>query len=132
MQQQHPCDLEPQDIFLDDHAMDLAFSPTANVLAVGQVTGHVRIYSYNDQETKEQLTFNYHTDSCRALEFSPDGNLVYTGSKDGSLAVITAGAMAGRILTAHEAPIYSILHLEGGNILASGDDDGCIRIWDLR
>jgi WD40 repeat protein len=40
--------------------------------------------------------------------------------------------MAGRIHEAHEAPIYSLLHMDSGNLIASGDDDGCIRIWDLR
>ena len=49
-----------------------------------------------------------------------------------SLAVITNGVMAGRILEAHSDPIYSILHIEGGNVIATGDDEGMIRIWDLR
>ena len=35
MKQQEECNLEPPDIFLDDHCMDLKFSPTANVLALG-------------------------------------------------------------------------------------------------
>ena len=96
------------------------------------MTGAVRIYSYNDNETKEQIAFNYHTDSVRAVEFSPDGNIIYTGSKDLSLAVITNGQMAGRIMDAHPAPISTVHHLESGNIIASGDDDGMIRIWDLR
>mmetsp|Transcript_18482 Transcript_18482/g.31636 ORF Transcript_18482/g.31636 Transcript_18482/m.31636 type:complete len:299 (+) Transcript_18482:239-1135(+) len=78
------------------------------------------------------MTFDYHTDSCRALEFSPDGNVIYTASKDQSLALITNGVLAGRIENAHAAPIYSLLHLDGGNIIASGDDDGTIKIWDLR
>ena len=112
--------------------MDLKFSPTSSVLALGQVTGAVRVYSYNEQETKEMMTFDYHTDSVRAVEYSPDGNMIYTGSKDMSLAVITNGTMAGRILEAHPAPIYSVLHMENGNVLATGDDDGMIRIWDLR
>ena len=25
------------------------------------------IYSYNDKETKEEMTFNYHSDSCRSI-----------------------------------------------------------------
>jgi WD40 repeat protein len=66
------------------------------------------------------------------LEFSPDGNIIYTGSKDKSLAVITNNQMAGRILEAHPEPIHCLLHIENGNIIASGDDDGLIRIWDLR
>jgi len=126
------CILEPPDICLDNHIMDLKFSPNANVIALGEVTGHIRIYSYNDKETKEQLTFDFHTESCRAIEFSPDGSLIYTGSADKSMAVITNGSMAGRILEAHPCPIHTICHLEDNNIIASGDDDGMIRIWDLR
>lgn len=112
--------------------MDVKFSPNANVIALGQVTGHVRVYSYTEKETVEQLTFDYHTDSCRAIEFSPDGNLIFTGSKDQSLAVITNGQMQGRIMDAHPSPIHTILHLEDNHIIATGDDDGLIRIWDLR
>ena len=91
MSKQESCILEPPDIFLDDHIMDLKFSPNANVIALGQVTGAVRVYSYTEEDTKEQMTFNYHSDSVRSVEFSPDGNLIYTGSKDQSLAVITNG-----------------------------------------
>ena len=40
---------EPPDIYLDDHIMDVKFSPNANVLALGQITGDVRIYSYNEK-----------------------------------------------------------------------------------
>ena len=35
-------------------------------------------------------------------------------------------------MEAHPAPLSTIHHLESGNIIASGDDDGLIRIWDLR
>lgn len=92
----------------------------------------MRVYSYNDNETKEEMVFNYHEDSVRALEFSPDGNLIYTGSKDMSLAVITNGQMAGRIMEAHPNPISTLVNLDSNNVIASGDDDGMIRIWDLR
>lgn len=40
--------------------------------------------------------------------------------------------MQGRILDAHPNPIHTILHLEDNHIIATGDDDGMIRIWDLR
>lgn len=123
---------EPPDIFLKDHAMDIKFSPNANVIAVAEVTGIVRVYSYNDKETNEQLTFNYHTDSCRSIDFSLDGNLIYTVSKDKSLAVITNGLMQGRITEAHPESIHLVKHLEDNHMLATGDDDGMIRIWDLR
>jgi len=78
------------------------------------------------------MSFDYHKDSCRAIQFSPDGDVIYTGSKDKSLAVITNGILAMRIEEAHPCPIFTICHIENGNIVATGDDDGMIRIWDLR
>jgi WD40 repeat protein len=112
--------------------MDLKFSPNANVIAVAQVTGHVRVYSYNDKETTEQLTFDFHSESCRTLDFSPDGEIIYTGSADKSFGVITNGKMQGQIKDAHPSPVHVVKHLEDNNMIATGDDDGMIRIWDLR
>ena len=78
------------------------------------------------------MTFDFHSDSCRCVEFSSDGNIIYTASKDQSMAVITNGQMSGRILDAHDVPIHALLHIQDGNIIATGDDDGLIKIWDLR
>ena len=50
---------------MDEHIMDVKFSPVANVLAFGQITGDMRVYVYNEKQTKEMLHFNYHTDSVR-------------------------------------------------------------------
>ena len=95
MTEKATCVFEPPDIFLDDHVMSLQFSPVANVLAVGQITGHVRVYSYKNDATVEQMAFDYHKESVRAIDFSEDGNMIYTASADKSLAVVTNGKMAG-------------------------------------
>lgn len=78
------------------------------------------------------LKFNYHTESCRQVVFSPDGNVLYTSSSDGSIGVISNGKLEGRLANAHPVPINSLMHIENNVILASGDDDGLIKIWDLR
>ena len=78
------------------------------------------------------MYFEYHKESVRGIDFSPDGNMIYTASADKSIAVITNGNMAGQIEDAHPEAIHSLIHLDGGNLLATGDDDGLIRIWDLR
>ncbi len=123
---------EPPDVYLDEHAMDVKFSPVANVLAVSQITGEVRVFTYKEKATKEQLHLSYHTESCRALEFSPDGNVLYTGSSDGSVGVISNGVLEGRLLGAHPVPVNTVVHIENNVIIATGDDDGAIKIWDLR
>lgn len=33
---------------------------------------------------------------------------------------------------AHKEAINTVIHIENGNIIATGDDDGRIKIWDLR
>ena len=78
------------------------------------------------------LTFTYHTDSVRQVVFSPDGNILYTSSTDGSIGVISNGKLEGRLPGAHSSPINSLIHIENSVILGSGDDDGLIKIWDLR
>lgn len=78
------------------------------------------------------MHFNYHSESCRQVTFSPDGNVLYTGSSDGTIGVISNGVLEGRLTGAHNAPVNSLIHVENNVVLASGDDDGVIKIWDLR
>jgi len=70
--------------------------------------------------------------SCRALDFNANGQILYVGSADKSFSVISNGKVEGRIEDAHYEPINAIKHLEGDHVFATGDDDGRIKIWDLR
>lgn len=64
--------------------------------------------------------------------FSPCGNILYSSSSDGSIGVISMGKLEGRLSGAHPSPINSLMHIENTVVLASGDDDGLVKIWDLR
>jgi WD40 repeat protein len=35
-------------------------------------------------------------------------------------------------LEAHDEAINAIIHIEDSHIIATGDDDGVVKIWDLR
>lgn len=67
----HTLKHECPDIYLDDHAMDIKFSPTQNILSVAQVTGEVRIYAYSETKMDQVFLGNHHTDSVRSLEYNP-------------------------------------------------------------
>ena len=123
---------ECPDIYLDDTVMSLKFSPTQNILSLGQITGELRIYSYSEEDTSEMLVFNHHTESVRSIEYSPDGSILYVAGADKSLSVISRGRLEGHLIGAHDEALNYIMHIENSHIIATGDDDGAIKIWDLR
>ena len=128
----HTLKHECPDIYLDDHAMDIKFAPSNNILAVAQITGEVRIYAYSETKMDQVLLFNNHKESVRSLDYNPTGNILYCASKDCSFSVISNGCIEGVIKSAHKESINKIIHIENDHIVATGDDDGLIKIWDLR
>ena len=77
--------------------MDLKFSPACNMLALSQVSGHVRVYNYTETKMDQVLDLTHHTDSVRTLDFSPQGNIIYTAGKDKSFAVVSNGRVEGQL-----------------------------------
>ncbi|WAQ99393.1 WDR55-like protein, partial [Mya arenaria] len=93
---------KPKDICLEDMIIDIEFHP---------------------QKDK----------SCRVVRFSPSGEDLHAGSKDKSFSTVdlNTGTLKRRVKNAHEAAIYSML-VTGDNFLVTGDDDGYVKLWDLR
>ncbi len=54
-----------------------------------------------------------------------------TGSKDKTIGIVANGQLCCRLLKAHQSPISALTHIQGA-VLASGDDDGTIKVWDVR
>ena len=123
---------EPPDIYLNEHLMDLQFSPCCNMLALSQVTGHVRVYAYGESHMTQVLDLTQHAESVRSIAFSPHGNILYCASKDKSFSVVSNGRVEGQLEGAHAESINKIAHLEDEVLIATGDDDGAVKIWDLR
>ncbi|KAI9098788.1 WD40-repeat-containing domain protein [Phlyctochytrium arcticum] len=114
----------------------LAFHPEEDIVASGLITGEVYGYRYNGgEEAVKVFESTHHKESCRALEFSVDGLSLYTGSRDQSLQVIdtTTGKVTLRKPAAHADAINTLRVVgEQHTLLASGDDSGCVKIWDTR
>ena len=127
-----PLAQEPPDIYLDQHIMDLKFSPVCNMLALSQVTGDLRVYNYAENRMDQVLNLTHHKESVRSIDFSPNGNILYAASKDKSFSVISNGRVEGQLMGAHDEAINKVFHVENDHVIATGDDDGIIKIWDLR
>eukprot|EP01102_Stenamoeba_stenopodia_P002080 TRINITY_DN1183_c0_g3_i1.p1 TRINITY_DN1183_c0_g3~~TRINITY_DN1183_c0_g3_i1.p1 ORF type:complete len:474 (+),score=167.90 TRINITY_DN1183_c0_g3_i1:77-1498(+) len=124
---------KPDDIALRKPALSMELHPSRNILAVGLVGGRVECHEFDSKEGNTQLySIRVHKKSTTALTFSNDGLYLYSGSADKSMSVMDVET--GKVVTkqdkAHSHGIYSLLSYE--HMLASGDDEGVIKLWDLR
>ncbi|XP_073330961.1 WD repeat-containing protein 55 [Pagrus major] len=125
----------PEDIKLEAIANTVALHPSRDMLVCGDVDGDVYAYSYSctEGENRELWSSGHHMKSCRQVRFSADGLKLYSVSRDKAIHLLDTerGQLVTRIRGAHGAPINSLL-LVDENILATGDDGGTLKVWDMR
>eukprot|EP00615_Pteridomonas_danica_P006641 CAMPEP_0114371084 /NCGR_PEP_ID=MMETSP0101-20121206/33024_1 /TAXON_ID=38822 ORGANISM="Pteridomonas danica, Strain PT" /NCGR_SAMPLE_ID=MMETSP0101 /ASSEMBLY_ACC=CAM_ASM_000211 /LENGTH=415 /DNA_ID=CAMNT_0001522995 /DNA_START=13 /DNA_END=1260 /DNA_ORIENTATION=- len=126
----------PPSLELPEIPLSLDFHPTLNVLASGLVDGGIYLNQYNFEE-HSPATIHIHpfregTGGCRVVRFSKDGQSLFAGSADHSIiALSTTGQVVWNQPDAHRDPV-SCLTVIDDNMIASGDDSGAVKIWDIR
>ncbi|KAM9335163.1 WD repeat-containing protein 55 [Symphorus nematophorus] len=125
----------PEDIKLEAIANTVALHPSRDILVCGDVDGDLYAYSYSctEGQNRELWSSGHHLKSCRQVRFTEDGLKLYSVSRDKAVHMLDAerGQLVTRIRGAHDAPINSLL-LVDQNILATGDDRGTLKVWDMR
>jgi WD40 repeat protein len=83
--------------------------------------------------TRRLKTIQCHDGACRTLGFVNDGALLLTGSSDRSILAtdVATGKPLARLSNAHKSAVNRISVLDR-NLIASGDDDGVVKVWDTR
>jgi len=133
--------------------VDMAWHPHKPLFATAHVDGSVTLYrlprltpklkkrtatsTAATEQPKHTIIarLHHHKESCRAIVFHPSGDFLYTGSADKSIAIIDMRSIIPRLcfhLPNAHASALNCLELYDANWLVSGDDDGFIRVWDLR
>ncbi|KAE8663638.1 Transducin family protein / WD-40 repeat family protein isoform 2 [Hibiscus syriacus] len=104
------------------------FHPSKELVAVSLITGVLHLFKYNADNSSLQrcLDIRAHAESCRTVRFINGGQAVATGSKDCS--ILATDVETGSII----ARLMSVFSLSFESTVASGDDEGCIKIWDTR
>jgi hypothetical protein len=71
--------------------------------------------------------------AIRSVAISPDGQLLATARKDGSIRIYRVGnETAERVLRGHGDVVNRVVFSPDGKLLASGSDDSTARLWDVQ
>ncbi|KAJ9115735.1 hypothetical protein QFC24_006918 [Naganishia onofrii] len=113
------------DIKLDNQPFDLAFHPSYPLVYTSLLTGEIKAFKYADEadgstgepsHEPEEVWSARPTKKCmRSLMVQSDGTRVWGCGKAGGIH-----SAVNRIASCF------------GNLLATGDDDGLIKLWDQR
>ncbi|XP_028769094.1 WD repeat-containing protein 55 [Neltuma alba] len=122
------------EIDLGKLAFDIDFHSSDQLVAAGLINGDLHLYRYNPDSTPVRLLeVHAHTESCRAVRFINDGRALLTGSPDCSILAtdVETGSAIARLDNAHGAAVNRLINLTESTV-ATGDDEGCIKVWDTR
>ncbi len=112
-----------------DPVRTMAFAPTANWLAAGDLGGNVKIWDIARERCIRTLTMP--DSQITALAYSPDGNYLLAGDKGGSLFLwdTTGNLLASN--PAHGKMINVLAFSPEGRFAASGGADNAIHLWEF-
>ncbi|KZT59989.1 WD40 repeat-like protein [Calocera cornea HHB12733] len=117
-----------------NQVFDLAFHPGEDIVYAGLLTGEVKAFKYHDDGSYEQaFSIRPTKRSCRGLAVNAEGSRLYGVTKDRTIEIIdtTTGKVLDSKAGAHDDPLNRVLPTLPYQ-LATGDDEGIIRLWDTR
>ena len=112
-----------------DRVPQIAFDPSGKRLAAAVRDGSLRMIELESGKIEDWP--NPSKDRLRAVRFSPDGHWVVAAGSQRAVCVWNAETHERvACLTGHNQEIFC-LDVGPGNIIASGDSAGTIRLWDI-
>ncbi|MDY7022501.1 MAG: WD40 repeat domain-containing protein, partial [Cyanobacteriota bacterium] len=73
-----------------------------------------------------------HRDHVMSISFSPDGQLIVTGSKDNTVKLWTIEGQLLHSFSGHQGWVNSVSFSPDGQMIASASDDGTVKLWNLQ
>ena len=88
----------------------------------------------NSQSQSEPTSPQYSTHSVIPVAFSPDNQIIASGSLDNTIRLHNSNSQNKKIATfkGHSDKIFSVAFSPNGKILASGSADNTIRLWNIE
>jgi len=127
--------LDTGPVSLEDYPSYTATSPNRNVpllaVAFNTDSGNGRVEIWNTQTWKEEFVLTTTAGvQYTGLAFSPDGNRLALAEANGSASVWSIPARSEIVsLSGQTEAIESIAFSSNGTEVATGSDDGTVRVW---
>ncbi|KAF5373801.1 hypothetical protein D9758_000832 [Tetrapyrgos nigripes] len=121
-------------ISVGSQIFDLVFHPSHSTVYTALLSGKVKAIAYDQEGRSKQLfSIKISKKSCRGITANEDGSRLYVVGKGKGLHTIdtTTEKLVESKAKAHETPINRVKHVAPW-LLATGDDDGVIKLWDPR
>ncbi len=113
------------------NVLTVAFSPTGNLLATGNVNGEIRLWRMEDSQPT--LTIAGHSEWVRSVLFSPDGQTLASCGEDKTVKLWdVSDGRCRAVLEKHTGRVWTLAFSPDGDILASGGDDNTVILWNVE
>jgi WD40 repeat protein len=112
----------------------LAFSPNNRLLASTSVDRTVRLWDVVERKAASPVhVLHGHTNRVWSVSFSPDGQQLASGSWDRTVRLWSVPEGVPGPVLQHPQSVCCVAFSPavGSNMLASGCDDGIVRLWDV-
>jgi WD40 repeat protein len=113
----------------ENHVTSAGFSPDGRFVFSGHLNGAIKIWDI--QSRVAAMTLSWPNRVVLAAAFSSKGDLMVLGGDD--LRVLNTDTWReAATLRGHQAQIRSVAFAPDGDLLASGDDDGYLKLWKYQ
>ena len=118
----------------DEKLRSIAIHPEQNELVIGCGDGSICVFKLPSLELKKRWLAHQEKFSVNAVQYSPDGNYLLSGSRDAHLNIfdVKNDYMLMTSIPAHNYAIYSIVFSPDKKYFATASRDKTVKIWDAE